>query len=539
MAFGPGSPRTLSPLVLWIPAVALLAYGCYYFLTFTLDDPFISFRYAENLAHGRGLVFNPGERVEGYSNLLWVLLLTVFARLGLDPSHTWGMVLAAKLLGAACGFACLPMLLRLSRQFDPEDEPHAWLRGLPALLLGVSVYFAVWTVGGLETPLYAFLLLWCGHLYLRGLAGSRRAFFASVGVIGLLGLTRPEGFFVAGAFALHLLFAARGAAPARRERVVWFGLNAVLVAALIVFRMAYYGDWLPNTYYAKADAPRLLTYLRGLHQASEGLLGTVGLPLLVLVPLAWSRRRSPAAWSLALLVCAFDLAFVVRAGGDWMPGYRFVVPILPWLGLLLEASIRTLARGGSPALAARPQRSRALDIGVVLVVLAAGFVLVRARILGLELGPEFRPLHKGGRLIQAPYLDAARWVRDHVPAQDWIAVGEAGVIPYFAPQRFIDLLALNDAVLARAPSLFSADYVFERDPEYVLLAGVRQSHARLECLYPYGDALLVDPRFSERYSRCRSFGLPPEDFAGAGQNFVLYARRDRSCTPEAAQRRPR
>src|SRR5262245_32004409 len=221
MAFPSRPTWTLSPAVLWVPAVALLAYGCYYFMTFTLDDPFISFRYAENLARGRGLVFNPGERVEGYSNLAWVLLMSVFALLGLDPSHTWGMVLVSKLLGAAFAFACLPLVLRLSRHFDPDDEPHAWLRGLPALLLGVSVYFALWAVGGLETSLYTFLLLWCGDLYLRGLAGSRRAFFGSVGVIGLLGTTRPEGFVVAGAFALHLVFAARAAGPTRRARIAW------------------------------------------------------------------------------------------------------------------------------------------------------------------------------------------------------------------------------------------------------------------------------------------------------------------------------
>src|SRR5262245_59878210 len=272
MVLRSGLTRTLSPAVLWIPAVALLAYGCYYFMTFTLDDPFISFRYADNLAHGRGLVFNPGERVEGYSNLTWVLLMSVFARLGLDPSHTWGMILVAKLLGAAFAFACLPLLLRLSRQFDPEDGTHAWLRALPALLLGFSVYFALWAVGGLETSLYAFLLLWCGDLYLRGLAGSTRAFFASVGVIGLLGITRPEGFVVAAAFALHLMVAARGAAPTRRARLAWFGLYAAFILALLGFRVSYYGDWLPNTYYAKADAPRLWTYLRGLHQATEGVL---------------------------------------------------------------------------------------------------------------------------------------------------------------------------------------------------------------------------------------------------------------------------
>jgi hypothetical protein len=402
----------LSPLVTWIPAVALLVYGCYYFLTFTLDDPSISFRYAENLARGHGLVFNPGERVEGYSNLLWVLGLSVVARLGIDPSHTWGLVLIAKLLGAACALACLPLLLRLSRQFDPDEGEHGWLRGLPALVLGVSVYFPLWSVSGLETPLFTLLLLLGGNLYLRGLDGSRRAFFAAVAALGGVGLTRPEGFFVAGAFAVHLLAFARRTGPSRRDRALW-----------------------------------------------------------------------------------------------------------------LETSLR--ATRGEVAQAAPPaRRARWRDAGVAAAVLATGLLLMRARMDGLNPGLHFKPLHKGGTLVQTSYLEAARWLRQHVDPGDWVAVGEAGVIPYFASQPFIDLLALNDATLARLPSRFSTDYVLQRDPPWILLAGVRRGLERLESRYQYGEALLRDARFAARWRPCRSFGAAPESFTGYGQNFLLFARQD-------------
>jgi len=50
---------------------------------FVVDDAFISFRYAQNLLDGHGLVFNPGEQVEGYSNLLWILLTSFGMKLGL------------------------------------------------------------------------------------------------------------------------------------------------------------------------------------------------------------------------------------------------------------------------------------------------------------------------------------------------------------------------------------------------------------------------------------------------------------------------
>jgi arabinofuranosyltransferase len=86
------SSNTLKRVYLILPYLALLYLSLVHF-EFMLDDPFISFRYARNLLDGHGLVFNPGERVEGYSNFLWIILLTPFMKLGFDP------VVASKVLG--------------------------------------------------------------------------------------------------------------------------------------------------------------------------------------------------------------------------------------------------------------------------------------------------------------------------------------------------------------------------------------------------------------------------------------------------------
>ena len=85
-------PDTASPLWL-LPILGILAFQMVLFRGFIPDDAFISFRVAEQLANGDGLVYNIGERVEGYSNLLWVLLLALFSRLGVD------VIWAAKGLG--------------------------------------------------------------------------------------------------------------------------------------------------------------------------------------------------------------------------------------------------------------------------------------------------------------------------------------------------------------------------------------------------------------------------------------------------------
>src|SRR5215208_1233784 len=84
------TPRYISAF--WWPAGVLIAGGVFAWLTarcypFVIDDAFISFRYAANLAHGHGLVFNPGERVEGYTDFLWTVLIAAFMKVGIDPGQ--------------------------------------------------------------------------------------------------------------------------------------------------------------------------------------------------------------------------------------------------------------------------------------------------------------------------------------------------------------------------------------------------------------------------------------------------------------------
>ena len=81
--------------VLFVVAAGILLALQMSYWWYTVDDAYISYRYAENAAKGLGFVFNPGERVEGFTNFLWTLLLAVAFKLGADT------VIASKILGAA------------------------------------------------------------------------------------------------------------------------------------------------------------------------------------------------------------------------------------------------------------------------------------------------------------------------------------------------------------------------------------------------------------------------------------------------------
>src|SRR5436189_992982 len=98
----------------WLPWVALgaaivwLLVREWHYAGWMDDDAFISFRYAQNLAEGNGLVFNPGERVEGYTNFLWVLLLAAGDVLGAAPdvaAHGWSLLATVGLWALVAWYA--------------------------------------------------------------------------------------------------------------------------------------------------------------------------------------------------------------------------------------------------------------------------------------------------------------------------------------------------------------------------------------------------------------------------------------------------
>ena len=107
---------------LLLGAAGLFVFHARIYWQWTEDDAFISFRYSQNLARGEGLVFNPGERIEGYSNLAWVLLGAAASRAGRDLEHE------AKVVGLAAGIVALLLSWLLARRVAPESGLGALLR---------------------------------------------------------------------------------------------------------------------------------------------------------------------------------------------------------------------------------------------------------------------------------------------------------------------------------------------------------------------------------------------------------------------------
>jgi hypothetical protein len=331
---GRGSSRivvgvALTLLVVGLVRAAQLAWIC--------DDAFVSLRYAENLVAGHGLVYNPGELVEGYTNLLWTLLLAAALYLGAPD------VAAAVWLGITC-YGALALLL-LAASWRRHRRDHTAFLPVAAGVVLVSPDFHEWASGGLETSLFA-LLATAGALLARGAASNDRRALASGLVFSLLTLTRPDGVLFATAAAAAVAIGGRS----RRAALLLCAPVLVTVVGWGAVKLATYGELLPTAFYSKSVLRPY--YGQGLAYLGLYLAKNWFLPL-ALVGLVFWRWRSGQrvgardADSLALAGSAgLFLLYVVHVGGDFMFARR-LLPAVPLLLLALEDQLlrRVPARG--------------------------------------------------------------------------------------------------------------------------------------------------------------------------------------------------
>lgn len=298
---------------------AVAAFHVLYYFPRAVDDMYIFLRYADNLVQGRGLVYNPGERVEGFSSPVWVLLLALGAPFG-GVGVGWSKLLALGSLGAL--FAAI---YRFGRERLGLGAPTALLAcGFAAL----NSYLVSWSVWGLETPLFLALLLWTAVLAGRVAEGAgRRDRIALSIVAGLFAVSRPEApLFLAALGLAALLEPLRLEAIRERLARLWFpGLLALApFFAWLLFRRAYYGLWWPHTYYAKHLMGFRWSHLAALWGQGAGVFEQVfvwgGLALAVLLA---ALRRS----LVPLLVSLAAAWFTATAFLDWMPNVRHLLPV--------------------------------------------------------------------------------------------------------------------------------------------------------------------------------------------------------------------
>lgn len=495
-----------------------------------LDDAYISYRYAANLVNGHGLVYNPGEYVEGITNLLWTLLIAGGLRLGFEANaagHVLGVASAVAALTATWCYACAFL-----------GPGRRWLAGLAPWIVLAATPFMIWTSSGMETPLYVALTI----ASLAAVAWNRPGL--ATGCVGFATLTRPDAVLTAAViYGFHLL---------QHRREGWRSLRwplayAAILLALTGFRLAYYGSPVPNTFYAKVGG---VPIERGFRQVWDFL--ALGLaPLLVPAAIAVGfERRTRVAAAVGLLIAPY----VISVGGDIFPHFRFLLPLLPIVGALAVVGIDRGSRihrlvglafglsvvlglgqllfevmppvlllaSGASALAwgigASDLRWRAHAAagatGVLVVSLAVAFDLFAPTGTSFLRLPElarFRLLaevwEKGSYFEKLGRNRAQKLLAQRPPVR-LVATGAIGSLGYYSNLPILDIYGLVDPVIARSPvtsrddlalipghQRSDADYVMSRKPDYILIPKRRRTQLQLPALVELWEHPDLDRRY--------------------------------------------
>lgn len=459
------------PLGLAVCAAAS-AVLCWAYSGSLVDDAYIVFRYADHLLAGMGPVFNPGERVEGFTSPLWLLLLAGSRAAGA------GYEASVAFVGAAFAIATVLLTGRLATRVAGYSIAALVAPAYLALHPG----HAMWAVHGLETALFACLV---AAVFLAWTSDAPGAARRAGLLLGVAFWTRPEAGLVALVLAASAL--ARGE---KRRAVALIGWCAVPAIPLVAARLAYFGALTPNTFQAKSGGGwgRVmfgLGYARLFVQTHIAIVVLAGVA-------AWKAFRgteAPRVVTDAVAVGAAWSVYVVAVGGDAFPGFRFWLPILPPAAVVASWGLGAI----------RSERTRAVAAaGVILTVLFPVADVHRE--------------WSTGRAFTEKMTTAGTWLGTHAPRGTWIAVNYVGALPYFAGLPTIDMLGLTDPVIAGTPiagrfrfpghAKGNGASVLDRRPGIILMNGVHLEKEPMTELRPELDSeeqIAADPRFAAEY----------------------------------------
>lgn len=496
--------RSFSPLLLVAAGAALLLHIFSY--QFVVDDTFISLRYAKRLVETGTLTWNDGEYVEGFSNMLWVLLAAGFGRIGVD------LLDAVQAMGLICTLLTPLAFFYVAR--SAKLPPLAL--ALALLLFIISPPIAMWARVGLETPLVMLLFAFAVALCQPLLTQSNYRHALTIGILmGLVCWLRPETPVYVGIISFSFLLWARTSLPERLGHIaLWSGVAALCFGAQLTFRYFYYGEWVPNTVMAKvAFSPERLVH--GFQYISKAF--AVFLPLLLYIFLNLSALKNHAqhahhyrfgAFCLSVVLLSF--AAICVAGGDVFLGFRPIVPLIP---IMLFAVMTATA----------PPAKLPEKAFICLIVGYYAFSHISADVNNVRTSSVSTTGREIGEALKERYADT----------QPLIAVYTAGAIPYYSDLPSLDVYGLTNKELTQrrkqaahfgkgmpGHDLFDVSYVESKKPDILVFEAIP------------GLPALCD---AEAYKKeCESILLPhyrEETLTLSNASVRLWLRRDSKKIP--------
>jgi arabinofuranosyltransferase len=444
-------------------------------LSFTQDDSYISYRYVKNFLNGNGLVFNPGEYVEGYTNFLFVILMAFFGALGIN------FIFISKLIGIGSGLAIILLAFFWSRPLF-EEKPFQYLAYFPPLALAANPAFCYWATSGMETTLFAAFVAY-GLFF----ASERNNLF--VLSMALATLTRPDGGLIFALIIAYLLFSRT---CSLKESLRHLAIFALLIIPQLIFRFYYYHDLLPNSFYAKTGAA--IEYLQGgirylwLFMKMYGLGG-----LILIIPLIAYKSLS-GTFRLMLIVVVVYIVYIIAVGGDVLHEHRFFIPLLLPLYLCFAAAIGELSGK------LWPKKESLIRFAAIIII---AFSALTTYLFPREEMKISRDAMNG--LVRQMRL-IAETLNNKLGHEYIIACTTIGAISYFGNSIVIDMIGLTDWTIAHQPQdeipgivsdwkerQYNVPYLMKRQPDFILFS------TGLKPTAPAERVLFLSSKFRQGY----------------------------------------
>jgi len=417
------------------------------------DDAYISFRYAQNFEQGHGLVFNAGEeRVEGYSNFLYTLMIAAGMKAGgVDLAYYYALAINIAAVFLLCILIAGAAHLRLTVKLGA------------IVLTSLTPAIAFWTTSGLEAvPVAAVQLGIVLSVEQVCRFGPRRRRVAALAALCVLSsLLRADGFLVP---ALALVYLAL------HHRITAIQIGAATAACNIgyfAWRYGYYGGLLPMTYHAKVSG-MISERLESAHGVMQTIFWQTGIYLALAILFAGAAaclwQQSGQFWRIPFrywLIGAW-LSYWYYIGGDIYYD-RFLIVFFPLAWITLSEAIHwSLSEEFAPKQWMLASLATAL---LVVVVLTPRWMTYEAQSI----------FHNRGGSFPGEYLRRAQF------EGKTLAIDAAGKIPFVSGLRTIDMFGLNDPHIGRSPASEGAyvlghtktdmEYVLDREPELIAAWG--------------------------------------------------------------------